>query len=810
MSKDQPTYDNFAQWAFDSFVAAGIDPSDVEIRPYQVQAWQALHNSRANGSQRALGHLATGLGKTTVAVMDVKNFVQHRNENGERARVLWISHKHDLNAQAAERFSLLTPELSLGTFRSNAHELADVSFATVQTLWSHINPNNGKSKSKAPIDPDLFDYIVFDEGHHVQARTFKPVVEHFNCSFLHGLTATPERGDKKDIRDIFGDALYQMGLDEGIAQGWLAHVDYRVEIDNVTEQRIAEGDFDDTTLAGIRELFRPAYRMEDARGSILEKITAAREGLDTDKRKTIVFCSSKEEADHWAEVLGGVIYDSRIPLKKRPEVLAGFKSGDFDVLVTIDMANEGLDIPDANMLVFLRSTESKTIFEQQLGRGLRKAKGKDHVIALDFVANFERLMYIQELADALDLEIKGTGGRGDRVAGERDSSFTPFEVKTQVVFNTKLRHIFDLYRSRLDIAFAPDGVNSINGWANELGIWNETLSDRLVAAGVEPVGVFKFGTRSAEGYSREQIESLGIVNVSVAPDGVKSISGWANESGVTRKTLRDRLVAAGVEPVGVFRFGVTSAEGFSRDQIESLGIVNVSVAPDGVKSVSGWAKELNVGIRTLRDRLVAAGVEPVGVFRFGVTSAEGFSRDQIESLGIVNVSVAPDGVNSINGWAKELDVTDKTLRDRLVAAGVEPVGVYRFGVWSLEGYSRDQIESLGIVNVTVAPENVNSISGWAKELGIGTRTLKTGLVAAGVEPVGVYKFHKTPAEGYSRDQIESLDYVQTYELPIDKWAKKEDIEVKILQDLVEGAGVRIKNGATLAQRDQVRDAYIGL
>lgn len=379
---------------------SGDDPEadhHIEKRDYQLEVWEAIDQARSNGDKSALIHLAMGLGKTTIAVVDALRFMdEFIAEHGRAPRILFASHKNEINEQAAERFQEFAPDLKQHEYSSNDYDPeAHVTFSTVQMLHRNLDS----------LASDSFDYIIYDEAHHMQAETFKPVVNHFEPEFQLALTGTPDRMDEEDIRELFGVEKYKKPLAAAMAEGYLADVDYHIVFDKAVKQAMEQG-FDSITLKEIKELLSNESRNEEIALQIMEEM----ESIGLQGAKTILFCHNIAQATEMAELLGGAAYHSGVSKEERKNILKRFKEGDLSVICTRDMFNEGIDIPDARLIVFMRSTGSQTVFEQQLGRGLRKYAGKHRVSVLDFVANIERLEHVKALADELAEHQQGSSG----------------------------------------------------------------------------------------------------------------------------------------------------------------------------------------------------------------------------------------------------------------------------------------------------------------------------------------------------------------------------------------------------------------
>lgn len=411
-----------------------------EARDYQLDAWGAVWDARQAGAKSGLIHLATGLGKTSVGVFDVIKFREEfREANGRDPKVLFACHKNEILEQAAERFKAFIPDASQGFYNGDDKDRGgDITFATMQSLHSDLRTFKQK---------DL-DYIIYDEAHHAQADTFAKVVKKFKPAFQLALTATPDRMDEQDIRELFGEELFSKGLTEALADGWLATPDYHIVFDDAVKEAMESG-FEATSLRALAELFDVEPRNEVIAEDIKKEME--RIGLEFGGVKTIVFCQNIEHAEEMADLLGGKAYHSEASAKDRKAIFDNFKDGDLQVITTRDMFNEGVDVPDARLIVFLRSTSSKTVFEQQLGRGLRKHAGKDRVSVLDFVANVERIAMIQKLAETVKSHRNmsdGGGLEGDKeTQDQKDGGLNIHTVNGDFDFDKLAVNLLEKYRT---------------------------------------------------------------------------------------------------------------------------------------------------------------------------------------------------------------------------------------------------------------------------------------------------------------------------------------------------------------------------
>ena len=211
-------------------------------------------------------------------------------------------------------------------------------------------------------------------------------IEHFSPQFLLGMTATPERMDDADLTEIFGKAVFEYRLESAIKDGWLSEVEYRVKTDEIQNLETILDSGKKFSLAQLnREVFAPK-RDEEIIRIIREEIS------EKNNPTMVIFCQSIAHAEKFAELMGdAVVIHSGLDNDEVTERLEGFRSGSIKTVCAVDMLNEGIDVPRTDVIVFLRVTQSQIVFTQQLGRGLRRADGKDKVLVLDFVSTADHL-----------------------------------------------------------------------------------------------------------------------------------------------------------------------------------------------------------------------------------------------------------------------------------------------------------------------------------------------------------------------------------------------------------------------------------
>jgi len=352
-----------------------IEPHDV-----QQQALDALDKTRQAGHVRGLVALATGLGKTYLGIFDTQAI--------KSERVLFIVHVDHILKQAKNSFESVVPiranEMGFFTGKEKTHVGKSIIFSTVQTI--------SREKNLIQFAPDYFDYVIIDESHHTAAESYKKVAEYFRPKFFLGLTATPDRVDKKDVLEYYGNNLvFEMSQTEAIKQGYLANLEYRGFKDNVDYSEIYYNGFH----YDIKDLNK-SLMIEKRDRAVIEKF---KELAHT--KKTIAFCVSIDHAEWSARKFQEAGYNaiaihSKIENKNTGgayqsagEIIEAFDKGKHQIVFVVDMLNEGIDIPDVECLLMLRPTESSTILTQQIGRGLRISHNKSGVLVLDFIGNYK-------------------------------------------------------------------------------------------------------------------------------------------------------------------------------------------------------------------------------------------------------------------------------------------------------------------------------------------------------------------------------------------------------------------------------------
>ncbi|WP_404405787.1 DEAD/DEAH box helicase family protein [Jeotgalibacillus malaysiensis] len=345
---------------FETSIAGEIVPREA-----QQQALQALTETMDLGYDKAMIVMATGLGKTYLAAFFARQF----------KRVLFIAHREEILRQAKASFEHVSGEWTTGLLTGTEKQMnEDVIFASVATL--------SRKHYLDQYHPEIFDLIVVDEFHHAAAVSYQKIINHFRPEFLLGITATPDRNDGKDVFAICdGNEAYNMNFWKAIQNQWLAPFHYY-------------GVYDETDYSKIRWL-SSGYDQEQLeqvqlRKGMAEKIYAAWNRHR--QTRTIAFCSSIKQAEFLADYFreqGKQVTALHSRSKySRHQAIKELHEGLLDVIFTVDLFNEGVDIPPVDTLLFVRPTESLTIFTQQLGRGLRLFEGKSHCTVIDLIGNY--------------------------------------------------------------------------------------------------------------------------------------------------------------------------------------------------------------------------------------------------------------------------------------------------------------------------------------------------------------------------------------------------------------------------------------
>ena len=357
-------------------VATGDPMGRSSLAPNMMQqdALLALDFARAQGAERAIVISATGTGKTILSALDVRSV--------DPARMLFIVHREQILERTMREYRRVLggSEGDYGMLTGSRKEShRRYVFATIQTL--------SQDDTLASIHPDAFDYIIIDEAHRAGASTYQRVIDRLTPTFLLGMTATPERTDGFNVFELFHyNVPYEIRLSKALEAEMLCPFHYYGIADITYEDESTTTD--DTPL---RLLISP-----ERVGHLLRAIELY--GQAGVAPRGLIFCSRRDEAYRLAEDLNTRLLRGRRlrtvaltgedSIEERLRRVAQLEAGELDYILSVDVFNEGIDIPSINQVIMLRQTQSAIVFVQQLGRGLRLSEGKDYLAVIDFIGNY--------------------------------------------------------------------------------------------------------------------------------------------------------------------------------------------------------------------------------------------------------------------------------------------------------------------------------------------------------------------------------------------------------------------------------------
>ena len=334
----------------------------IKLNNFQEISLEEINKTREFGFNKALIVLPSGTGKTLIAVKDSLNY----------EKILYIAHHTELLEQTQLYFFPQINKKDIG----NINELdcnKKVNFITIQKLNNNLNLYSKNS----------FDYIILDEAHHSPAPSYLKIINHFDFKFLLGLTATPYRLDQKKVLEIFDNNIIKVGnLFDAIKNGFLNPFNYYGFKDNINFEGLKFKGFDYDRSDLDKRLF-----IDERDKAIVEKYKTF-----CKDRKILAFCNSINHIKRCVKFFrdSGINCEEithKTPIKKRKQIIKDFKKNKIKLIFSVNIFNEGIDFPDVDTVLLLRPTASATVFFQQIGRALRKSKGKKKSLILDFVGN---------------------------------------------------------------------------------------------------------------------------------------------------------------------------------------------------------------------------------------------------------------------------------------------------------------------------------------------------------------------------------------------------------------------------------------
>lgn len=511
----------------------------MELRPYQLEAREAVEREWEQGRNRTLLVLPTGCGKTIVFA----KITEDRVRAGDR--VLILAHRGELLEQASDKIGKAT---GLGCATEKAEESClgswfRVVVGSVQTLM--------RPQRLAQFDPDYFDTIIIDEAHHAISDSYGRILNHFGDARVLGVTATPDRGDMRNLGSVFESLAYEYTLPKAIREGYLSPIQaltipLKLDLSGVGMQ---SGDFKASDLGNALDpyLYQIAEEM-------------VKHCMD---RKTVVFLPLVKTSQKFRDILCGFGFRAAEVNGESPdraETLAAFERGDYNVLCNSMLLTEGWDCPSVDCIVVLRPTKVRSLYSQMVGRGTRLFPGKDHLLLLDFLWHTERhelchpahlICENEEVAQRMTENIESAGAPVDIEEAEQTASKEVVAAREEALakqlheMRSRKRKLVDPLQFEMSIqAEDLSGYVPAFGWEmapasdkqrSALEKWG-ILPDEIDNAGKAAKLLDRLSARRAEGLTTpKQIRFL-------EGRGFQHVGTWQFE---TAKKLIDRIAANG-------------------------------------------------------------------------------------------------------------------------------------------------------------------------------------------------------------------------------------------------------------------------
>ncbi|HET6355106.1 DUF3427 domain-containing protein [Streptomyces sp.] len=503
-----------------------ITLSGLEVRPYahQRDMLERLEVERTvHDRHRNLLVAATGTGKTVMAALDYKHL---RQKCGRDLRILFVAHRQEILRQSLRTYQDVLVDANFGE---------ELHSGIVPEEWTHVFASV-QSLSAGGLErftPDHFDVVVIDEFHHGVSPTYRKIIDHFAPLELLGLTATPERMDGRNVQDEFFDGRIaaELRLWEALENDLLSPFHYFGVTDNTDMSAITwkRGSYDASALSNL-------FTGNDARArlvvqAVMDKVT------DPGTMRALGFCVSVVHARFMADFfrragLNAVALSGETPGVERKAALEALKSGELQVIFSVDLFNEGVDIPNVDTLLLLRPTSSATVFLQQLGRGLRRCEGKAVLTVLDFIGQHRKEFRFEQQFRAL------TNLTRNRLLASIEHDFPQLPSGCQIILESEAKDlIIDNIRNQISV--------NVTQLAREVGQYGEPrLSAYLRESGRELKEIYRGNGNSWTGLLRR----AGLVSTP-APEGedalLKRVSAFLHVDDPQRVAAYTKLLTDG-------------------------------------------------------------------------------------------------------------------------------------------------------------------------------------------------------------------------------------------------------------------------
>ena len=511
----------------------------IELRPYQAEAKAAIFAEWAKGNTRTLLVLPTGYGKTVVFAKVAEDCVR----NGER--VLILAHRGELLEQAADKL-YRTTGLLCSVEKAEQTSIGSWFPVTVGSVQTLMRPARLEQ-----FAPDHFDVIIVDEAHHVLAESYQRVLHHFGHAKVLGVTATPDRGDMRNLGEFFHSLAYEYTLPRAIREGYLAPIramtiPLRLDISQVAVQN---GDFSAGQLGTALDPY-----LEQIADEMLEHAQG---------RKTLVFLPLIATSQKFTKILqsrGFRAAEVNGESADRAQILEAFERGDYDVLCNSMLLTEGYDCPSIDCIVVLRPTKIRSLYAQMVGRGTRLHPGKEYLLLLDFLWHTERhelchpahlIAPSEEIARQMTMNIEVAGTPVDIVEAERQAEQDVVEARERALaqklaeMRRRKRALVDPLQFEMSIQ-AEDLVNYVPAFGWEMGPPTEAQKQALERAGIYPDEIETAGKASLllDKLAKRRMEGLTTPKQIrfLERQGFRHVGQWRFEDA---KRLIDRIAANG-------------------------------------------------------------------------------------------------------------------------------------------------------------------------------------------------------------------------------------------------------------------------
>ena len=461
----------------------------LTLRPYQTEARDAVIAEWDKGHRKTLLVLPTGTGKTVV----FSSIIGHRVAHGGKALVL--AHRGELLSQAADKLLAVTG-LPCGLEKAESTSLNGGEVITVGSVQTMSQENRLRQFPR-----NYFTDIVVDEAHHCLSDSYQRVLEHFSEANILGVTATPDRGDRKNLGQYFDSLAYEYSMESAIREKYLCPVKAQLiplELD-ISEVKVTNGDFS----AGQIGTFLEPYLVQIAK----EMATYCKD------RKTVVFLPLVHISQQFRDILNS--YGFRAAevngnSADRAEILADFESGKYNVLCNSMLLTEGWDCPSVDCVVVLRPTKVRSLYQQMVGRGMRLHPGKDHLLLLDFLWMTERhdlcrpsslISKDMDIAKRIDAQLQESDESIDLIDAEEEAERNVLQEREEAlakeleVMRVRQRRLVDPLQYALSIA-AEDLVGYVPTFAWEMAPPSEKQLAFLEQRGISADAVENMGKAS--------------------------------------------------------------------------------------------------------------------------------------------------------------------------------------------------------------------------------------------------------------------------------------------------------------------------